>query len=48
MNDSDLEFCEIKGKSWFKKNGKPLHGAGIEPATPAVLRQCHNQLDHPR
>ena len=27
---------------------KRLHGPGFEPGTPAVLRQCHNQLDHPR
>ena len=30
------------------KKTKPLHKAGIEPATPAVLRRCHNQLDHLR
>ena len=30
------------------KKQKLLHKAGIEPATPAVLRQCHNQLDHLR
>ena len=39
---------KLREKVGLKKNGKPLHGAGIEPATPAVLRQCHNQLDHPR
>ena len=30
------------------KSEKRLHGPGLEPGTPAVLRQCHNQLDHPR
>ena len=31
-----------------RKKEKRLHGPGLEPGTPAVLRQCHNQLDHPR
>ena len=30
------------------KKKKALHEPGFEPGTPAVLRQCHNQLDHPR
>ena len=30
------------------KNKKSLHRPGFEPGTPAVLRQCHNQLDHRR
>ena len=47
-SEKDLELCEFKRKVSLNKNEKPLHGAGIEPATPAVLRQCHNQLDHPR
>jgi hypothetical protein len=28
--------------------GKNVRQAGIEPATSAVLRQRHNQLDHRR
>ena len=47
-SEKDSELCEFKRKVSLNKNEKPLHGAGIEPATPAVLRQCHNQLDHPR
>ena len=29
-----------------RKRAKHLHQAGVEPAAPAVLRLCHNQLDH--
>ena len=31
-----------------RKKQKRLHSPGFEPGTPAVLRQCHNQLDHER
>ena len=48
-NMHQINWADLKPREdQIRQNKKSLHGPGFEPGTPAVLRQCHNQLDHPR
>ena len=48
-NMHQINWVNLKPREvQIRQNKKSLHGPGFEPGTPAVLRQCHNQLDHER